>query len=85
MFESLPSNNLSVVIQIDLRDRETAAAVEDLEVRQMELEAQRRRLEQVKKTSHSAFLLLSLPPLWIYFSLVLTCFSIYLLVIRPKI
>ncbi len=33
---------------MDLRDRETAAAVEDLEVRQMELEAKRKRLEQVK-------------------------------------
>ncbi|XP_038567965.1 TBC1 domain family member 31 isoform X2 [Micropterus salmoides] len=32
--------------KMDLRERETAAAVEDLEVRQMELEAQRRRLEQ---------------------------------------
>ncbi|XP_031134183.1 TBC1 domain family member 31 [Sander lucioperca] len=32
--------------KIDLRERETAAAVQDLEVRQMELEAQRRRLEQ---------------------------------------
>uniref|UniRef100_A0A8D3E2P5 TBC1 domain family member 31 n=1 Tax=Scophthalmus maximus TaxID=52904 RepID=A0A8D3E2P5_SCOMX len=33
--------------KMDLRERETAAAVEDLEVRQMELEAQRKRLEQV--------------------------------------
>ncbi|KAG7229366.1 hypothetical protein INR49_012883, partial [Caranx melampygus] len=32
--------------KMDLRERETAAAVQDLEVRQMELEAQRRRLEQ---------------------------------------
>ncbi|KAF7226326.1 TBC1 domain family member 31 [Nothobranchius furzeri] len=32
--------------KMDLRERETAAAVEDLEVRQMELEAQRKRLEQ---------------------------------------
>ncbi|XP_041650438.1 TBC1 domain family member 31 [Cheilinus undulatus] len=32
--------------KIDQRERETAAAVQDLEVRQMELEAQRRRLEQ---------------------------------------
>ncbi|XP_034553747.1 TBC1 domain family member 31 [Notolabrus celidotus] len=30
----------------DLRERETSAAVQDLEVRQMELEAQRRQLEQ---------------------------------------
>lgn len=44
-----------VVLQVDLRERETAAAVEDLEVRQMELEAQRRRLEQVITTFHSAF------------------------------
>uniref|UniRef100_A0A3Q1KH56 TBC1 domain family member 31 n=1 Tax=Anabas testudineus TaxID=64144 RepID=A0A3Q1KH56_ANATE len=32
--------------KMDLRERETAAAVQDLEVRQMEMEAQRRRLEQ---------------------------------------
>ncbi|XP_040900016.1 TBC1 domain family member 31 [Toxotes jaculatrix] len=32
--------------KMDLRERETAAAVQDLEVRQMELEAQRKRLEQ---------------------------------------
>ncbi|GAA6224396.1 TBC1 domain family member 31 isoform X1 [Lates japonicus] len=32
--------------KMDLRERETAAAVQDLEIRQMELEAQRRRLEQ---------------------------------------
>lgn len=32
--------------KMDLREQETAAAVQDLEVRQMELEAQRRRLEQ---------------------------------------
>ncbi|XP_075937513.1 TBC1 domain family member 31 [Anarhichas minor] len=32
--------------KMDLRERETTAAVQDLEVRQMELEAQRRRLEQ---------------------------------------
>ncbi|XP_076594333.1 TBC1 domain family member 31 [Chaetodon auriga] len=32
--------------KMDLRERESAAAVQDLEVRQMELEAQRRRLEQ---------------------------------------
>lgn len=31
---------------MDLRDRETAAAIQDLEVRQMELEAQRKRLEE---------------------------------------
>lgn len=35
---------------MDLREQETAAAVQDLEVRQMELEAQRRRLEQVTNT-----------------------------------
>uniref|UniRef100_A0A673A1J7 TBC1 domain family member 31 n=1 Tax=Sphaeramia orbicularis TaxID=375764 RepID=A0A673A1J7_9TELE len=33
--------------KVELRERETAAAVEDLEVRQMELEAQRKRLQQV--------------------------------------
>lgn len=38
---------------MDLRERETAAAVQDLEVRQMELEAQRRRLEQVSNTLYS--------------------------------
>lgn len=32
--------------KMDLRDRETAAAIQDLEVRQMELEAQRKRLEE---------------------------------------
>ncbi|XP_034063581.1 TBC1 domain family member 31 isoform X3 [Gymnodraco acuticeps] len=32
--------------KMDLRERETATAVQDLEVRQMELEAQRKRLEQ---------------------------------------
>ncbi|KAG7474161.1 TBC1 domain family member 31 [Solea senegalensis] len=32
--------------KVDLRERETAAAVQDLEVRQMELEAQRRQFEQ---------------------------------------
>ncbi|XP_017265374.1 TBC1 domain family member 31 [Kryptolebias marmoratus] len=32
--------------KMDLREKETAAAVQDLEVRQMELEAQRKRLEQ---------------------------------------
>uniref|UniRef100_A0A8C6SLW5 TBC1 domain family member 31 n=1 Tax=Neogobius melanostomus TaxID=47308 RepID=A0A8C6SLW5_9GOBI len=32
--------------KMDLRDQETAVAIEDLEVRQMELEAQRRRLEE---------------------------------------
>ncbi|XP_072316547.1 TBC1 domain family member 31 [Eucyclogobius newberryi] len=32
--------------KMDLRDQETAAAIQDLEVRQMELEAQRRRLEE---------------------------------------
>uniref|UniRef100_A0A7N6BBS7 TBC1 domain family member 31 n=1 Tax=Anabas testudineus TaxID=64144 RepID=A0A7N6BBS7_ANATE len=36
--------------KMDLRERETAAAVQDLEVRQMEMEAQRRRLEQVTNT-----------------------------------
>ena len=36
-----------VCVQMDLRDQETAAAVQDLEVRQMELEAQRKLLEQV--------------------------------------
>uniref|UniRef100_A0A665TB92 TBC1 domain family member 31 n=1 Tax=Echeneis naucrates TaxID=173247 RepID=A0A665TB92_ECHNA len=47
--------------KMDLRERETAAACQDLEVRQMELEAQRRQLEQVRKTlystSHTPFLL----------------------------
>lgn len=38
------------ILQMDLREKETAAAVQDLEVRQMELEAQRRRLEQVAPT-----------------------------------
>ncbi|AWO96996.1 putative TBC1 domain family member 31 [Scophthalmus maximus] len=40
--------------KMDLRERETAAAVEDLEVRQMELEAQRKRLEQhmLKEQEH---------------------------------
>lgn len=38
---------------MDLREQETAAAVQDLEVRQLELEAQRRRLEQVTDLSHS--------------------------------
>lgn len=32
---------------MDLRDKETATAVQDLEIRQMELEVQRKRLEQV--------------------------------------
>lgn len=32
--------------KMELRDQETAAAIQDLEVRQMELEAQRRRLEE---------------------------------------
>ncbi|XP_047454123.1 TBC1 domain family member 31 isoform X2 [Mugil cephalus] len=32
--------------KMDLREQETAAAVQDLEVRQMEMEAQRKRLEQ---------------------------------------
>lgn len=32
---------------MDLREKETATAVQDLEIRQMELEAQRKRLEQV--------------------------------------
>lgn len=36
---------------MDLREHETAAAVQDLEVRQMELEAQRKRLEQVTNTT----------------------------------
>uniref|UniRef100_A0A4W6ED12 TBC1 domain family member 31 n=1 Tax=Lates calcarifer TaxID=8187 RepID=A0A4W6ED12_LATCA len=39
--------------KMDLRERETAAAVQDLEIRQMELEAQRRRLEQVIYTLYS--------------------------------
>lgn len=45
---------------MDLGERETAAAVQDLEVRQMELEAQRRRLEQV--TLYLTFNLLSSLP-----------------------
>ena len=40
-------HNVCVCVQMDLRDQETAAAVQDLEVRQMELEAQRKLLEQV--------------------------------------
>lgn len=40
-------NGASVVLQMDLRERETAAAVKELEVKQMALEGQRRRLEQV--------------------------------------
>lgn len=52
------SNSFHVLPQMDLRERETAAAVQDLEVRQMELEAQRRRFEQVTGTSYST----SLPP-----------------------
>ncbi|KAM7382539.1 hypothetical protein PAMP_002266 [Pampus punctatissimus] len=40
--------------KMDLREQETTAAVQDLEVRQMELEAQRRRLEQnlLKEQEH---------------------------------
>lgn len=51
--DSFPNNDLHVVLQMDQRERETATAVQDLEVRQMELEAQRRRLEQVTNV-HSA-------------------------------
>lgn len=36
--------------KMDLREQETAAAVQDLEVRQMEMEVQRKRLEQVRNT-----------------------------------
>uniref|UniRef100_A0A667YTW3 TBC1 domain family member 31 n=1 Tax=Myripristis murdjan TaxID=586833 RepID=A0A667YTW3_9TELE len=43
--------------KMDLRERETATAVQDLEVRQMELEAQRKLLEQVTHSSHP-----SVPP-----------------------
>uniref|UniRef100_A0A8C6SLX1 TBC1 domain family member 31 n=1 Tax=Neogobius melanostomus TaxID=47308 RepID=A0A8C6SLX1_9GOBI len=43
--------------KMDLRDQETAVAIEDLEVRQMELEAQRRRLEEVS----NLFILLVIP------------------------
>ncbi|CAJ1062028.1 TBC1 domain family member 31 [Xyrichtys novacula] len=41
--------------KMDLREQETAAAVQDLEVRQMELEAQRRQLEQhlLKEQEHT--------------------------------
>lgn len=39
------------LLQIDQREQETAAAVQDLEVRQMELEVQRKRLEQVTRAS----------------------------------
>ena len=63
MMEHLPNNNLYVVLQMDLRERETAAAVQDLEVRQMELEAQRKRLEQVRRLLHLTFLPLSQLPL----------------------
>uniref|UniRef100_A0A671WZ67 TBC1 domain family member 31 n=1 Tax=Sparus aurata TaxID=8175 RepID=A0A671WZ67_SPAAU len=49
--------------KMDLRERETAAAVQDLEVRQMELEAQRKRLEQVRRMLHLTFLPLSQLPL----------------------
>nr|XP_019946572.1 PREDICTED: TBC1 domain family member 31 [Paralichthys olivaceus] len=35
-----------IIRKMDLREQESAAAVQDLEIRQMELEAQRRRLEQ---------------------------------------
>ncbi|XP_053287821.1 TBC1 domain family member 31 isoform X3 [Pleuronectes platessa] len=40
--------------KMDLREQESAAAVKDLEIRQMELEAQRKRLEQhlLKKQGH---------------------------------
>lgn len=64
MFEYLPDDNLHVLLQMDLRERETAAAVQDLEVRQMELEAQRRRLEQVTNSLHSTFIPLLQPPLF---------------------
>lgn len=64
MFEYLPDDNLHVLLQMDLRERETAAAVQDLEVRQMELEAQRRRLEQVTNSLHSPFIPLLQPPLF---------------------
>ena len=40
-----------VLPQMDLREQESAAAVQDLEIRQMELEAQRKRLEQVMNAS----------------------------------
>uniref|UniRef100_A0A673A1D9 TBC1 domain family member 31 n=1 Tax=Sphaeramia orbicularis TaxID=375764 RepID=A0A673A1D9_9TELE len=40
--------------KVELRERETAAAVEDLEVRQMELEAQRKRLQQVWSSTHGS-------------------------------
>lgn len=46
---------------MDLRDRETAAAIQDLEVRQMELEAQRKRLEEVLNYYHRIFHSLFLP------------------------
>lgn len=49
------------LIQMDLRDRETAAAIQDLEVRQMELEAQRKRLEEVLNYYHRIFHSLFLP------------------------
>lgn len=39
-----------MLLQMNLCEQETATAVQDLEVRQMELEIQRRRLEQVTKT-----------------------------------
>uniref|UniRef100_A0A8C9XDK6 TBC1 domain family member 31 n=1 Tax=Sander lucioperca TaxID=283035 RepID=A0A8C9XDK6_SANLU len=55
--------------KIDLRERETAAAVQDLEVRQMELEAQRRRLEQVTNSLHSCSFLSPSLLLLIHFSL----------------
>ena len=48
---------------MNLCEQETATAVQDLEVRQMELEVQRRRLEQVTHTLYSAFTPLLQPSL----------------------
>lgn len=45
---------------MDLRDQEVAATVQDLEVRHMELEAQRKQLEQVTNNDLSFSVMLHL-------------------------
>lgn len=59
----LGHNNCHVLLQMNLCEQETATAVQDLEVRQMELEVQRRRLEQVTHILYSAFTPLLQPSL----------------------
>jgi len=61
-FSLAPFSCVSLLLKASMREQETAATVQDIEVRQMELESQRQLFEQViVRELYRCFYLMVLP------------------------